>query len=83
MMFLRGCGMFEMCDVRDVECWGCEMFFGMWNVWDEGSLGWECLGCRMFVMWDVLVMRRRIFTGMRDAGLKMSFANRIRSIETF
>ena len=56
--------MFEMWDVRNVDCWKYEMFV-MWGVWDVGCLGrrmfriwdvwdWECLGCGMFGrMWDV------------------------------
>lgn len=44
--------MFEMWDVRNVDCWKYEMFvmgvFGMWDVWDV-----ECSGFGMFGIWNV------------------------------
>ena len=42
-----GCGMFGICDFRDVGCWGCGMF-GMWYVGDVG-----CWVREMSEMWDV------------------------------
>ena len=52
--------MFRMCDVGDVECWGCGMS-EMWDVRDVGCARcgmWDvqdvrCSGCGMFEMYDV------------------------------
>ena len=43
-----GYGMIQMLDVRDVGCWGCQMF-GIWDAQDVG-----CLGYGIFEMWEVL-----------------------------
>ena len=69
-----------MCDVGDVECWGCGML-GMWDVRDVGCAGcgmckmWDvgCAGCEMFGMWNVRDVGRSgcgMF-GMWDVGCGM------------
>ena len=44
------CGMLEMWDVRDVECWGCGMSADV-GVWAFGCLGFGMLG--IWNVWDV------------------------------
>ena len=64
MIFLTGCGIFEIWVVWDVEYSRCGMF-GIWDVCDV-----SCLGCEMFEMWDVWYW---MIVGMWGVGLQNTY----------